>query len=222
MQDLRSLFNQALTAIGHSAVVTDPNSGDTPTSMCRLWFDPARREVMTAYHWSSVRAVSRLARVAERTGEEWQPGDPEPGFAYAHALPNNCLQPQFLSSFARFHLGRLAGANVVFSNTPHPVLHYTIDCTDPSRWDANLYSCVLFNLAANLNMSFSGKYPLTQALGQKVYELLVEAQVSDANSDDSYFENIPTSHRGTGFDVMANSPTYIYPTQTFRVAGVSA
>ena len=222
MQNLHNLFNQALTAIGHAAAVTDPNDRSKASTACQLWFGPARRAVMSAFHWSSLRVLARPPRVNERPDAPWEPGDPSPGYAYTHRLPADCLQPQYLASFDRFALGRRDGERVMYSNVAHPILHYTKDCSAPERWDVNLYTAVLYSLAGSLNMSFSGKYQITQALERKVFDLVTDASITDANSDDEYFEALPSTLYGTGFTPHIGTPHFIYPTSTFRLAGVSA
>lgn len=222
MQNLRNLFNQSLTAIGHEPTIVDPEESAKAAVMCRLWYPPARRAVMSAFHWSSIRVMGRPPRVSEREDASWQPGDPAPGYRYTHSLPVNCLQPQYLSDFSRFLLGRRGTARVMYSNVEHPILYYTMDCPSPELWDVNLYTSVVYSLAASLNMSFSGKYQLTQALEERVNALIGEAMVADANSDDEYFESIPTTLHGTGFSPHTGTPNYIHPTTSFRVAGIAA
>lgn len=222
MQNLHNLFNQALTSIGHAASVTDPNDRSKASTMCQLWFNPARRAVMAAFHWSSLRVIARPPRVGERPDDPWQPGDPAPGYAFTHQLPADCLLPQYLAGFERFALGRRNGERVMYSNVAHPILHYTKDCTSPERWDVNLYNAIIYSLGASLNMAYSGKYAITQALERKIFDLITDASITDANSDDEYFEAMPGTLYGTGFTPSIGTPHFIYPTTSFRVAGIAA
>lgn len=219
-QSMVNLFNQALTTVGAAPEITDPEANSKAANICRLWFDPARQAVMSAHHWPSVRKAARLARKATRSSNtDWQSSDPRPGFAYAFALPSDCLQPQYLADFSRFTLGRLGDTQALHGNTEHPILYYTCDCRNPAMWSADLYLCVVFSLAAHINMAKSGKLQTTQKLEQRVFELIELASVNEANADDEWYESVPAQWQGAGFDIPPQN-RFFYPTSTFRVGGI--
>lgn len=221
MQTLRDLFNQALTTVGDAPSVTDPNAASGAANICRLWFDVARHAVFCAHHWPSLRVTARLSRIATRdTAELWQDTDPAPGWAYAFSLPNNMVQPQYLVDFSRFELVRVESTMAICTNTEYPILRYTGDFASPELWAPELYRAVVFSLAAHLNMAKNGKVQITQKLEQSVHEIVTLAAVNAANSDDTYFEAVPSHWVNSGFTVPSPQSQYFYPTQTFRVAGL--
>jgi len=165
MQDLVSLFNQALTAVGHPADVTDPEANTKSANLCRLWFAPSRRAVLSAAYWPSARHLASLAVVSTRgLGKVWQAGKPWPGNTHAFALPESCLRPQFLANFSRFSLGNIGEQKVLYSEASTAFLYYTKDEAAPIGWEADLYEAVVMTLAARINMAKSGKLQVSNSL----------------------------------------------------------
>lgn len=221
MQNLRNLYNQALTAIGHAPNVTNPEANDKATTIVNLWFPVASENVLGAHHWASVRKVDRLARLKTREETLWQVTDPEPGYAYAHLLPADCLRPQFLADYSRFKLGRMGENLVLYSNVEHPILHYTKKCRKPELWSSDLYLAVVYSLAASINIAHNGKLQLSKAMEQRVFELVELASTAEANADEEYFDSVPSHWAGAGFSVPSGHTRFFYPTQTFRVGGIA-
>lgn len=223
MQTLLNLFNQALTAIGNSGGLTDPQVNKVEANLLRLWYPVARHAVFGAAYWDSIRKTKRLGRVAERVqGEAWANGAPAPGFLYSYALPSDLLQPQYMEDFSQFRLGRVGNERVIYSNNPTPILNYTMDDPVPGNWQPELYRCVIWALAACVNMARSGKMAVTQKLEQQVQQLIAEAAQNAANADDTYFDAIPSLYAGTDFSPPMVHNRYYYPTSTFRVEGLAS
>jgi hypothetical protein len=220
MQDLRSLYNQALSAVGSAADVTDPERSSRSVDLLKLWYPVARRSVFTAAHWWSLRRSQRLTRALERDESlPWANSDPAPDFKYAFALPVDMLQPQYMENFSVFRLGRVGDENLLFTNDEFPILNYTHDDPNPARWEPDLYRAVVWALAACINMAKNGKAGLTQKLEQQVYDIVSDAAVNSANADDTYFDAVPSFYSGTGFAIPQVSTRFYYPTTTFRVSG---
>lgn len=222
-QDLRNLFNQALSAVGNETVVTDPAGPGKAQDMLRLWFPVARQAVFTAAHWPCLRATKLLARAATRNDAlPWANTDPAPDYLYSYALPIDMLQPQYMEDFAPFRIGRVGAEKLIFSNNPTPILCYTQDDEVPVNWDADVYRCVVWSLAAAVNMSRSGKMNVTQALEQRVVDLIMSAGENAANADDTYYDALPSFWKGTGFQAPNLQNRFYYPTASFRVSAVAA
>lgn len=218
MQTLTSLFNQALSAIGSEPNVTDPEANTKSTAVLKLWYPVARHAVLTAFHWPSVRMTKRLSRALERDVDAaWANADPAPGFMYAYSMPMGLVQPQYMSNYQRFSIGRVGPERLIFSNDPQPILHYTADEANPSNWEPDLYRCVLWALAASINTAKSGKMAITQKLENQVVELISGAVETAANADDTYFEAAPSFYSNTGYSIPDTSTRFFYPTSTYRV-----
>lgn len=224
MQNLRNLFNQALTTIGNAPEVTNPEGAGRSLDLLKLWYPVARHAVFTAAHWPCLRVYKRLSLAATRDPDlSWTNADPAPEFLYAFAYPSNMLQPQHMADFSPFRLGRLGSERVVMSNSLTPVLAYTMDDDSPANWDPDVYRCVVWSLAACLNMQKNGKMALTQKLEQQVVAMVDQANENAANADDTYYESIPSFWAGTGFSVPIGSqaPRFFYPTSSFSITGLS-
>lgn len=221
MQDLRNLFNQALTAIGGEPTITDPEAPGKATAVLQLWYPVARHAVMTAVHWDSLRATSRLPRLLNRDLEvSWANADPLPGYRFAYQLPSDLLQPQYLADFSRFEISRVGSARVLSTNTEGAILRYTVDEVIPINWEPDLYRCVIWALAACINMAKNGKMAVTQKLENQTLDIIAQAAVSIANGQDVYMDSPPSFYSGTGFSYPGQTARFYYPTSTFRIGSI--
>jgi hypothetical protein len=221
MQNLRNLYNQALSAVGSDPVVTNPDTSSKATDLLNLWYPVARHAVLTAAHWPSVRSIQLLGLAKQRnTSLEWANSDPAPGFLYAYSIPSDMIQPQYMEDFSRFQLGRIGNERFIFSNTEKAIFNYTMDDPVPTYWEPNLYRCVVWALAACINMGKNGKMAVTQKLEQQVVDLIGIAAESAANGDDTYSDQIPSFYVGTGFALPSMQSRFYYPTQTFTVTSL--
>lgn len=221
MQDLRNLFNQALTAVGSAPIVTDPEASGKATAIPQLWYPVARHAVMTAVHWSSLRSTKRLPTAIIRDRDvDWTNTDPLPGYSFAYQLPSDMLQPQYLADYSRFEISRVGSTRVLSTNTEDAILHYTTDEVVPALWEPDLYRCVIWALAACINMAKNGKMAVTQKLENQTLEILSQAAVNVANEQDVYYDSPPTFYAGTGFSFPGQLTRFYYPTSTFRVGGL--
>lgn len=218
MQNLRNLYNQALTAVGSSADVTDPEASSRSTDICNLWYPVARHAVFTASHWPSLRVISRLALTAIRdVNADWTDVDPAPGYRFSYAAPNDMLQPQFMENFTPFRVTRVGTEKVIHSNVEQAILCYTKDEAVPLSWESDLYRAVVYSLAACISASKPGKEDTTVRLERQVLAIISQAEVVMANSDDEYFDAIPSAWAGTGFEIPNYSARFFYPTSSFNL-----
>lgn len=221
MQDLRNLFNQALTAVGSEPSVTDPEAPGKATAILQLWYPVARHAVMTAAHWDSLRVTKRLpVAILRDVNEDWVNSNPLPGYRYAYQLPSDMLQPQYLADFSRFEISRVGSARVLSTNTEGAILRYTADEVIPTNWEPDLYRSIIWALAACINMAKNGKMAVTQKLENQTLDIISQAAVNIANGQDTYNESPPSFYAGTGFSYPGQTARYYYPTSTFRIGGL--
>lgn len=217
MQDLVSLFNQALTAVGHPADVTDAEANTKSANLCRLWYAPARRAVLSAAYWPSVRNLASLAVYSAREfGTDWTAGQPWPGNTIAFRLPLGCLRPQYLANFTRFSVGAVNSTKLLFAEADSALLYYTKDEDKPDLWEADLYEAVVYSLAARMNMAKSGKIQITNQLRADVDRLIRSATARIANEEDTYYESIPAHYAEAGYS-LPYAARYYYPTTSYNL-----
>lgn len=221
-QNLTNMFNLALSVVGGSPTITDPDANNSSANILRLWYPVARRAVFTAGYWNSLRTQKLLARANERDmNVPFADGDPVPGFRYSYAFPVDALHPQYMEDFSPFELGRVGQERLIFSNSSRPILRYTVDVEEPATWESELYRCVAWALGACVNMQKNGKMALTQKLEQQVKETINQAAAISGNSEDQYFDAAPSFYVGTGFSPPIVQPSrFYYPTTSFTVEGI--
>ena len=80
-----------------------------------------------------------------------------------------------------------------------------------------MYRCVIWTLAACINMAKNGKMALTQKLETQAADIISQAGLQAANSDDTYYDAVPSFYVGTGFSIPSDQTKYYYPVQSFRL-----
>ena len=206
-----SIFNQALNAVGTRDNVSSIAERSREAEVCRLWYSDSRDQVMRAAYWNSAKGYKRLALLTERDETvAWSSVDPEPGFAFAYALPADCLRPRYLAGYSRFSLGVLAGAPALFCNVEDPILFYTKKDVPVPLWDVGLRLSVAYALASYICKPLTGKVRTVAETEQRANSLIQQAQVEFANDDNDMVDTIPEWIEARGF---AGAPTtrYYYP-----------
>lgn len=212
MQDLVSLFNQSLSAVGHAADVTDPEANTKSANLCRLWYAPSRRAVLSAAFWPSARKMQSLALKSVREpGDDPQDGQAWFGFSAAFELPFDCLRPHYLHDYSRFQLGNIGGQKSLMCNTRVAYLYYTQDLNQPQLWEAELYDAIMLTLAARLNMQKSGKIQITNQLRSDAFSLIRQASAMVANEQDTYSDAVPSFYQNAGYSIPQQTRFYYQP-----------
>lgn len=221
MSSLVSLFNQALTAVGHGASVVDPEERSKEAEACRLWVAPARQAVFMAAHWPSLRRTAVLPLKATRdVTRVWQDGDPPEPFLYSFQLPSDCLQPQYLQDYTHFDLGADDDDALLYGQFPTAALNYTKDVDNPARWSPSLHRAVVYSLAACLCISRTGKEALFMRMQDLANQIIAGEATKIANSEATYGEAYPPSWRGTGWSMGASNTRYFFPVVQLNLGGL--
>ncbi|HXH24045.1 MAG TPA: hypothetical protein VNI78_02275 [Vicinamibacterales bacterium] len=75
------LYNMALSRVGISQTIGEPNERTEPARICRRWFDHCRDECLRNFPWSMARKAKQLALLDQEF----------PGYAYVYQYPSDCL-----------------------------------------------------------------------------------------------------------------------------------
>lgn len=205
-QDTVNLYNLALSAAGQRARVSLPDERSREAELCNMWFPQTYKQVLRAARWASASAHDALTLVAEREGD-WTPGQPDPEFQFAFALPNGCLHPRYLYGFDRFRVSLLAPDRLaLMTNLEQPILYFTMDQPWIEMWDAQLYFAVAYALGANIVMPISGKPSLARSLIEQANMYIAAARESAANESFDGFASLPG-----GRDWTVPGQRFIYP-----------
>lgn len=217
---LTGLFNQAVSAAGGEAEITDPGENSREANLCRLWYAVVRDNVVQTGPWSSAQANKRLALFSTRdTTVAWGSADPAPGWLYAYSLPADMLRPRYLHSYAEFSRQSIGNKTYLMTNQSEAVLHYTKRVEDVSQWDGELYMAVLFSLAAHISFTLTKKITLQRELQANAAGRVSLAQMDVANEQHSREEAMPAMLTVRGYGVTPSLTTYSYPYATLNSVG---
>lgn len=205
------VYNLALNAVGETANVSSPTENSRRAEVCRLWYDLVRDQVLEAAPWPEATKLRRLALAQARDEDEWETGDPQPGYSHAFVLPADCLRPQYLSDYAPFELLTESGVKQLHCNSINPLLRYTSNQPDVALWSNNLLMAVVYGLAAHIAQPLSGKTSMTSVLTQRANDFILAARVNSANQPMQQHEAVPDWIAGRGYaNPLRNQ--FFYPT----------
>lgn len=216
-----SIYNLALSSIGTKAQVALPNEKSREAEICRLWFGPVRDRVLRAAPWPSTRAWARLALLKERNADaSWVNDDPEPGFAYAYAVPNDMLAPRYLAGYTRFSLSSYPGNRLaIMSNEPNALLTYTKRQEVVGLWDSGLQMAIVTALAAHIVMGLTGKAQRAKNALDQANNMILAAREENANTDMASVDTIPSWIQARGYTGTLLENRYFYPQGNLFTAG---
>lgn len=207
------VFNMAMYHVGTREDIASVDESSREAEVCRLLYDRVRDHVLRAAYWDSAKGQSRLALLAERDDTvAWTAADPEPGFRFAYAVPNDFLYPRFLTTYERFSAGIYGGTQrAIFANTEDVILFYTLQQDNVALWDANLFMAMTYALAAYASMPLNGRPGRASNAAQQANNLIMEARVANANAQDNQIDTIPEWIAARGFSGSVVDTRYFYP-----------
>lgn len=205
------VYNLALNAVGERSNISSPTEASRPAEVCHLWYSAVRDQILSAAPWPEALKIAYPALLATTDDEDaWLPTEPRTGYTYVYAMPSDALRPRYISDFSRFLYTSYNDQRALHSNTASAILAYTMRLENVALWDPELQMAVVYGLAANIVMPLSGKPARAKMLADKANELILNARVSAANSNNETFESVPDWIVARGFNVSA--PTrYFHP-----------
>lgn len=234
INDVVSVFNLALNAIGARSNVGSPDEASREAEVCRLWYTVVRDMILSAAPWPEATAAVNLALKASATSDAsvnyiWQPGgfyttditaiggtwdgvSPLPGFLYKYATPSDMINPQYLTTFDRFRLTNDANDQVVLQcNTENATLVYTKQLTTVSSFSSTFQMALVYGLAGNICSPLTGKRSLTRDLIQQANGHIISAREDAANNSNEIFQGIPDWLIARGFYDAQSNTKFVYP-----------
>lgn len=217
------IFNQAVSLVGRTEQIQSPTEKSPAAQTCELWYDQARKLVLSAHHWSCATRVSRLALDQTRDFDaEWEDTDPPDPWAYTYSLPSDCLRPRHLSTFDSFIVTSMkSGKRVIATNKSKPILHYTFDETRPDVWEPDLFLAIATTLAAFIALGLTGQRSILQDMVQQAGAIITGAALQQANMDNAVYYTAPPNLVAHGGGLVQQPSDFVYPTAQLIVNGVS-
>jgi hypothetical protein len=206
--DVTTLYNLALSEIGHQHTVSDVSEQSLEAETCNRWFGYVSETTFGLAPWPEVTTFARLPLVRERNfSAPWQPGDPSPEFQYLFGTPSDMIRPFHLQSYSRFHFSN----KQISCNELAPILYYIRRQPDMTQWGMDLFSAVMYALSAKICHSMTGKADLAITLYQKAELLASDAAVRALSTEDQRYTSDPDWLVARGYQLSSPATRYFYP-----------
>jgi hypothetical protein len=144
------ICNRALLRIGVSATIDSLEEPTNEARACKVLYADTRDAVLEAYPWPWATKRAQLARLE---------GEARSGWAFAYALPADCISAQGIWCGTRnptqaqripFALEHGAAGRILLCDHEAPELLYTARVTDPNRFPPLFIDAVAWALAPDL------------------------------------------------------------------------
>lgn len=212
MTNLVDVYNLALTAIGGRGKISSPTEESREREMLDLWYPRARDQVLAAAPWPSAKAHQRLALIIERENTTWLSTDPDPGYRYAYAVPNDMLRPRYLTDFSRFTLSTMTdNTAAIMTNTEQAILVYSKRQENIDNFDPELLMAIAYATAAYIARPLTGKRDMASDAQGQANSLITQARLSAANAEETEHESIPEWITARGYGNVAPATRFFYP-----------
>lgn len=159
----------ALPLVGQSqAIASITDTGDTGAVACNLYYEVARKAVLSAWWWRFATKRAVLAQLSSVTRDGW---------GYVYNLPADCAFPQYIWAGVREEYnpkGQRVPFDIEYESTASdaqkrvlladmaptttaPLLVYTFDQSNPAQWPTHFLDAVAWQLAARVAIPLSIK-----------------------------------------------------------------
>lgn len=188
MADLVYLANQALSHCGTRSKIASLTEDSEEASAVQSHLETVRQTSLRAFDWNFARMTRTLAQLSACSVARW---------AYEYTLPTDCVKLRRLNDrivplnpVDWYELAADVDSssnpiNVIYTNDPTAVLIYTMDVTDPNRWDAGFADAFAYGLAARICYEVTGKDDRVKTLTQLWQATLWGAAAQAANESPS-------------------------------------
>jgi hypothetical protein len=214
ISDLTTLFNLACNAIGGRDRIASPTENSREAQVCSLWYPVVRDKVFAAAPWPELTKIAPLTLLDTYEGDAWVTTNARPGYTYAYALPNDCIQPQYLTGFERFLIQAYPTGTVsaLATNVTDAILAYTSGAFQPPIWSGDLGLAMVYALASHIVMPITGKVTRAKQMADMANNLIMSAREAAANTSNEGFESIPDWIAARGYaGSQVQASRYIYP-----------
>ncbi|NJL70341.1 MAG: hypothetical protein HC888_01425 [Candidatus Competibacteraceae bacterium] len=177
------IWNQALSAVNARGRLNSLVDRTPEQEVCDRWYPLVLDTIQQAAWWPACKAHARLALLSEREDDEWFDGEPEPGYAFAYAQPDNYLHPWHLSDYSRFSLSYSQARNrvMISTNTENPILVYARRNEAVEQWTPGQREATVQALAAKIAGPLTGKNSMIDRHFQLALRQIENEQAKMAN-----------------------------------------
>lgn len=169
-------------ALGHlrQNTITAFNNLSPAAKQASIFYRQAIDTAIRAFDWPFARSYAPGTRADVAC---------PPGWIYAYETPADCLclreiaRPNRLDPIIPYHIARVSGRSVIFTNCAAPVFRYSARVTDVADYDVEFVEAAAYTLAMALAMPLTGKISLVDAMRKLAAGVVAQAQVDAANED---------------------------------------
>lgn len=204
MASVADICNMALGNIRAATI----NDLDTDTSVeaqnCRLRLPYIRQAVLRDAPWKWARKIAPLG-LTSHTPKTWQ---------YAYSYPNDCIKLRYVTGDWYFRdqdsaglairfregleildpdprvpheVGQFGGDKVIMADEPEAYAVYTIDVTDPNKWDPHFILMITHYLASQIAVPIVGRELGRQYRDDEMQQyMLLKAQAQSLDGNENY------------------------------------
>lgn len=209
------IYNMALSQLGTFSSLVSPSDNRREAELCRTWYDNCRRRILRSAPWGEALAFRRLSLTAERDNDaDWVSTNPAPGWLFAYSVPNDFLWPRFISDFRKFGF---YGTSIT-TNSESPIIAYTKDETNVSRFNPDLERAIAFDLAAHIAPGLTN-LNAQPAMFQMAQSVLDDAKAAALNEMNEVLETIPEWIAVRGFTGAAPQTPFLWPSAEYMPTG---
>lgn len=139
------IFNIALSNLGVSAIIQNPQEDSPQALLLDTYYETARDTVLEAHEWSFACGYKELSSAFESS--------PDGNFSYSFAYPNDCVAPRAIIDKADNKEKKFVtaidstGAKVILTNTTPCVLRYTKRVANEAFFTPAFVNALAFYLA---------------------------------------------------------------------------
>lgn len=202
------ICNLALSLLGERAEVAaiSPPDGSVESQHCGRFYPMARDELLEMHAWTfAARRIVLAQAPATR-----------PGWAYAYAMPANCLKPRSVQSIEAADDAESddylvetgdAGSRVIYTNRAEATLLYTASVTDTTRYTPLFVGALGRLLAVKLSgVVIKGAAGMQVAQAQERLFLVERAEAISSDSNvgsnrNAYRDRVPDLIKARGLRV---------------------
>jgi len=215
------VWNKALGAAHARGALSSLTESSPEQEVCSLWYDITLRTVQEAAWWPSSKRLSRLALLSKQ-GSTWADGLPEPGYAYAYALPAGYLRAWHLTDYTPFSLSYSVSLSrtLLSTNTSEAVLIYAGLNEDTTMWSPEQQLATIYGLAGHISGQVNAKNSIIQGNFRLADDILLRAQMSSANSEEGEPRMLPPWIAARGYR-NPYATRFFYPYGSLFSAGVA-
>lgn len=186
-ETVEDICNLALKRVGCKKRVDDLEADQTPEAeACADVYATCRDKLLEMFAWPFAQRRATLAELDEA-------GDRDGEWAYAYALPDDCVQPQYIPTGVsrsaakadrqpfRLEAGEANGdgevdTTVLLTDAAEATLVYTARITNPTLYPAAFVDALAWLIATELTLSMTVQPRLLPLIEQKTRAALLLAQ----------------------------------------------